>query len=467
MRTRASRRAGARTLAAAGWLAAASVWLAAAGLAHAQATDAGDTAAQPPPPPERWAVHWQATDIFQYHPAFDSAFQGPQSFDHGNHTGNTFDFTLYFGVRLWRGAEFWVDPELNQGIAPNDTLGIAGYINADGAKVGKAHPYTRFQRVFLRQTFDLPAGKGAGDAAAQDPDENVLGGPKAANRVVVTLGKYNATDIFDTNAYAHDARRDFLNWSLVDAGSFDYAADAWGYSYGAAAEWYQGPWTARFGLFDLSTVPNNQHLTPDLTQFQAIAELEHDHTLFGRKGALRATAFVTRGNMGRYTDATAIALATGQPADIAAVRRYASRPGGLVNAEQEVADGVGVFARAGYDDGTLESYEFTDIDRTVQAGVSVNGARWGRKGDTVAIAGVRNEIASQHIAFLNAGGLGILIGDGRLPNPGAERIVEAYYKASLPRGVDATLDWQHIDNPAYNTDRGPADVLSLRLHVQR
>ncbi len=442
-------------------------WLSLAASAHAQATDATDAAPKPPPPPERWAVHWQATDIFQYHPAFDSAFQGPQSFDHGNHTGNTVDITLYLGARLWPGAEFWVDPEMNQGIAPNDTLGVAGYINADGAKVGKAHPYTRFQRVFLRQTFALPGKDGAGEVEAQDPDENALGGPKPTNRVVLTIGKYNATDIFDTNAYAHDPRRDFLNWSLVDAGSFDYAADAWGYSYGATAEWYRGQWQMRFGLFDLSTVPNSSHLTPDLTQFQAIAELEHDHTLFGRKGAVRATAFLTRGRMGRYADATAIALSTGLPADIAAVRRYASRPGGLVNVEQEVADGVGVFARAGYDDGALESYEFTDIDRTVQAGVSVNGARWGRKGDTVAIAGVRNEISSDAQAFFNAGGLGILVGDGRLPHPGAERIVEAYYKAALPRGVDATLDWQHVDNPAYNTDRGPADVLSLRLHVQR
>ena len=437
-------------------------WLALAASAHGQATDATDAAPRPPPPPERWAIHWQATDIFQYHPAFDSAFQGPQSFDHGNHTGNTIDITLYLGARLWRGAEFWVNPEMNQGIAPNNTLGIAGYINADGAKVGKAHPYTRIQRAFLRQTFDLP-----GEVGAQEADENALGGPKAANRVVITLGKYNATDIFDTNAYAHDARRDFLNWSLVDAGSFDYAADAWGYSYGATAEWYQGPWAARFGLFDLSTVPNSPHLTPDLTQFQAIAELEHDHTLFGRPGAVRATAFVTRGRMGRYTDATALARATGLPADIAAVRRYDSRPGGSVNVEQEVAQGVGVFARAGFDDGTLESYEFTDIDRTVQAGVSVNGARWGRKGDTAALAAVRNEVASEHEAFFDAGGLGILVGDGRLPHPGAERIVEAYYKAALPRGVDATLDWQHVDNPGYNTDRGPADVVSLRLHVQR
>ena len=436
--------------------------LVAAGAARAQATDATDVAAAAPPPPERWAVHWQMTDIFQYHPAFHSPYEGPQSFDRGNHTGNTYDFTAYLGVRPWAGAEFWVDPELNEGIAPNDTLGIAGYVNGDGAKVGKSHPYTRFQRVFLRQTWAL------GEAAdAQAADENQLAGPKPKDRVVLTLGKYNATDIFDTNAYAHDARRDFLNWSLIDAGSFDYAADAWGYSYGATAELYRGDWQWRLGLFDLSDVPNSEHLTRDLTQFQVIGEVEHDHKLWGRPGALRATVFVSRGNMGRYADAVALARATGAPADTALVRRYASRPGGSVNLEQEVADGVGVFARAGFDDGTHESYEYTDIDRSVSAGVSVKGARWGRKDDTAAVAGVVNVVSGVHQRYLDAGGLGILIGDGRLPHPDDEHILEAYYKAGLPHAVDATLDVQAIGSPAYNRDRGPVVVFGLRLHTQR
>ncbi len=443
---------------------AAALWLSALLpiVARAQATDATNDAPGPPAAPQRWAIHAQATDIFQYHPAFASAFQGPQSFDHGNHTGNTFDATLYLGARLLPGLELWVNPEMNQGIAPNNTLGIAGYINGDGAKVGKAHPYTRIQRVFVRETVDL-----GGEVERVDPDQNVLGGSRAHDRLVFTVGKYNATDIFDTNAYAHDPRGDFLNWSLIVAGSFDYAADAWGYSYGATAEWYAGPWQARLGLFDLSDVPNSPHLTEDLSQFQTIAELEHDHTFAGRKGAVRATLFVSRGNMADYREAIADGATRGSPPDPARVRRYRSRPGGSLNLEQEVAAGVGVFARAGWDDGTLESYEYTDIDRSLSAGVSVAGARWGRKRDVLGLAGVVNDISAEHADYLDAGGLGILIGDGRLPHKSSERIFEGYYKAALAGGVELTFDAQVVGNPAYNADRGPATVLGLRLHAQR
>ena len=420
-------------------------------------------AAEPAPDVDpRWAVHAQVTDIFQYHPAFASAFQGDQSFDHHEHTGNTVDFTLYLGVRPWTGAEVWLEPETYQGIAPNDVLGIAGYVNGDGAKVGKVHPYTRIARAFVRQTVDLGPATEDGDA-----DLDQFGGKQAKDRMVFTAGKLNATDIFDTNKYAHNPRADFLNWSLIDAGSYDYAADAWGYTYGAAAEWYRGDWTFRLGLFDMSIVPNNKTLTPDLSQFQYDAEVERRFALMGRPGAARATLFVDRAEMGTYVDAVALAAATRRPADTALVRRYRSRPGGMVNVEQEIADGVGVFARAGWDDGTYESYEYTDIDRTLQAGIQVGGKRWGRKDDTVGVAGVVNAISAEHQAYLNAGGLGILVGDGKLPHPGDERIIEAYYSLALGSITHLSVDYQFIANPAYNRDRGPVHVLGLRLHLQK
>jgi high affinity Mn2+ porin len=415
-----------------------------------------------PVTPEAWAVHLQATDILQYYPAFHSAFQGPNSFRPQATTGNTVDATLYLGVKPWAGGEIWGNLEMYQGYAPNNTLGAAGYVNGDGAKVGRSHPYARIARLFIRQTFDL-----GGEADDQEADLNALGAHRTKDRVVITAGKLNATDVFDTNKYAHDPRQDFLNWSLITAGSFDYAADAWGYTYGAAAEWYRGDWAWRAGVFDLSIVPNNAVLTSDFSQFQLIGEAERRFTLGGRPGAVRLAGFVTRGGMGRYDDATALALATGKPADTALVRHYRSRPGAYLNVEQEVADGVGLFGRLGWADGTYESYEYTDIDRTAQAGVSVSGERWGRKGDTVAAAVVVNDLSSAGERYLNAGGLGILIGDGRLPHPGAERILETYYSLGLAKGMNLSLDNQLIQNPAYNRDRGPVDVVSLRLHLER
>jgi high affinity Mn2+ porin len=154
------------------------------------------------------------------------------------------------------------------------------------------------------------------------------------------------------------------------------------------------------------------------------------------------------------------------PADITAVRTYDSRPGISVNWQQQVTDSVGVFARAGWADGNIEPWDFTDIDRTVSGGLSINGKLWGRPDDTVGIAGVINGISSEHIAFLNAGGLGILIGDGALLNPGLEQILEAYYSYALTSSVKLTADYQFIANPGYNSDRGPVNVFAGRFHWQ-
>ncbi len=418
------------------------------------ATDAGST-------PQTWAIHGQLTNIWQYHPEFRSPYQGTNSLDHLEHINETTDADLYAGLSLWKGMEVWVDPEINQGIAPSDTLGVAGYVNGDGAKVGKIHPYFRIQRAFLRQTFDL-----GGDATSVDPDQLVLGKTVTANRVVVTVGKLNVTDIFDDNQYAHDSKNDFLNWSMIDAGSFDYAADAWGYSFGGAVEWYQGDWTLRGGLFDLSTAPNGKDLTPWLGQFQTLLELERRFKLGGQDGKLKVTGFMTRGRMGGFADAIALSNVTNMPADTGLVRKYRSRFGVSVNYEQQIRDGVGFFARTGADQGNYEPYEYADIDDTVQAGFSFSGKKWGRKDDTFAIAGVVNQISKLHQEYLDDGGLGILVGDGKLPHPGPEEILETYYSIGVTKGVHVTLDFQGVENPAYNRDRGPVPVLSARLHGQ-
>jgi high affinity Mn2+ porin len=170
--------------------------------------------------------------------------------------------------------------------------------------------------------------------------------------------------------------------------------------------------------------------------------------------------------MGDYSDAVALAQATGQPADITAVRSYTSRPGVSMNVEQQVNDNFGVFFRAGWADGHKEAWDFTDIDRTVQGCVSINGKSWGRPGDTIGIAGIVNGISNDHIAFLNAGGIGILIGDGQLTNYGTEKILEAYYSYAMTPSTRFTLDYQLVGNPGYNADRGPTNIFAARAHWQ-
>ena len=197
-------------------------------------------------------------------------------------------------VRPWQGAEIWIDPEIDQGFDLGNSFGVAGYLSGEAYKVGENDPYYRMPRAFFRQTMNL-----GGETEKLDPDLNQLGGTQTANRLVFTVGKYSVVDIFDNNRYAHDPRNDFLNWSLVDGGAFDYAADAWGSTYGATVEWYQDWWTIRAGLFDLSLSPNGIPLDNRLLQqAQFVTELEERHTLWDQPGKLKFLYWLTRGNLG-------------------------------------------------------------------------------------------------------------------------------------------------------------------------
>ena len=465
-------------------LAAAALWLAltaapTVALAAPQPAGGGEPASSQPPQAEQangaadqpndndahsdrwWAIQLQGTDVFQYKPSMRSPYEGPNSLPGAVERANTLDASLIVGLRPWKGAQFWFDEDMNQGFAPGNTLGVAGFVNGEGAKVGHASPYYRLQRYYYRQTIAL----GGGDADV-DPDMMEFGGKTTQNRIVVTVGKFSLTDVMDDNVYAHDPKNDFLNWAIIDTGSWDYAADAWGFSEGGVVEWYQGDWTLRGGVMKMSTIPNAPELTPHFGQFQWNGEVELRQKWLGRDGKVKLLGFVSRGMMGRFDDAVALAEATGQPADTAPVRHFRSRLGISLNVEQPVSDTAGFFLRAGSSQGQFEPYEYADIDQTVAGGASIKGDKWGRKDDTFAVALVVNGISKSHEAYLDAGGLGILVGDGKLPHPGPESILEAYYSLGVFKGVHLTLDSQTVMNPAYNRDRGPAEVIGLRIHGQ-
>jgi high affinity Mn2+ porin len=409
---------------------------------------------------EMFGVHGQFTYVEQETSGFSAPYRGPNSLS-PNSGAETTDATLYVGARLWPGAEAWLNGELDQGHGLDDTLGAAGFPSGEAYKVGRNQPYLRLQRAFVRQTFNLQNASEQVEAAA-----NQLRASQSNDRVVITIGKFSVVDIFDTNRYAHDSRGDFLNWTMIDTGTFDYAADAWGYTAGAAIEWYTHSWTLRGGLFDLSDVPNSVHLEPGFHEFQVDLELEHRHEIAGRAGRVLLTAFESRGRMGLLDEAIAVAANSGAPVDIAALRRYRGRGGLSLSLEQELAPELGAFIRAGKAAGNVETYEFTDVDRTLAVGLSLQGSRWHRANDTVGIAAVNNAISGEREAYLNAGGLGILVGDGRLPHPGPERIIESYYSAAVFNFARLSLDYQWIDHPAYNRDRGPVSVIAVRLHAQ-
>jgi high affinity Mn2+ porin len=399
-----------------------------------------------------FAVHGQLTYVEQDTSNFNAPYRGRNSLSPGRGAETT-DATLYVGARLWSGAEAWIDEEIDEGHGLDDTLGVAGFPSGEAYKVGRNAPYFRTPRAFIRQTLDL-----GGDPQAVDAAANQLSGERAANRVVITLGKLSVVDLFDTNQYAHDPRGDFLNWAAIDAGTFDYAADAWGYSVGAAVEWYQGPWTTRLGVFDLSDVPNSPHLDPGFHEFQALVEGERRLAIHGHAGRVVLTAYESRGRMGLLDSA--------DPPDIAAVRQYRGRGGASLDLEQELSPDLGAFLRIGKAAGNVETYEFTDIDRSQAAGLSLRGTRWQRPSDTVGLAVIDDEISAARERFLDAGGLGILVGDGRLPHPGPEHILETYYSLGVLGCAHLTLDYQWIAHPAYNRDRGPVSVLAVRAHAE-
>jgi high affinity Mn2+ porin len=343
----------------------------------------------------------------------------------------------------------------------SNTLGVAGFPSGEAYKVGKSKPYFRLQRAFFRQRFDL-----GGDSHPVIPGANELGGTQTADNVTLTVGKFSVVDIFDSNAYAHDPRGDFLNWSVIDAAAFDYAADAWGYTVGGAVEWAHSWWTVRGGFFDLSDVPNSKTLEPGFKEFALIGEIEGRYELGGHSGKLKVLGFLNHGRMGSYRDAVSLGHATGAAPDTALVRHFASRPGLALNLEQEIRPDLGVFARLSVNDGSKEAYEFTDVNRSASVGFLLKGNQWNRADDSVGLAVAANGISAAARAYFAAGGLGILIGDGQLPHAGGENIVETFYSMRVVKHFTVSANYQYVVHPAYNRDRGPVSVFALRVHAE-
>ena len=425
---------------------------------HAGAVRADD-AGQAQPADESWGLHVQATNVSQWHPAFNASYSGQNSLNPASSSAETSDVTLFAGTRFW-GGELWINPEIDQGFGLSNTLGMAGYPSGDAYKVGANAPYQRLPRLFYRKTINL-----GGEVKQVESGLNQLAGTQSADNVILTMGKFSVVDVFDTNAYAHDPRADFMNWSVVESGAFDYAADAWGYTYGASAEWTQSRWTFRGGVFALSKTPNSTKIDPTFNQHEYVGEVEERHRLFGHDGKLKLLAFVNDGLMGSYADALRLASQTNSTPDTALVRRGNTNSGLALNLEQELTSDLGAFARASYNDGAEQAFDFTEINRSVAAGFSLKGGRWNRPGDTFGFAAVANGLSGAARDYFAAGGMGILIGDGAL-NYGLEKIVETYYSLQATRNFFVTFDYQYVTNPAYNQDRGPVNIYGMRLHFE-
>ncbi len=414
------------------------------------------------PETEDWNAKYQATYVWQEKRPFSASYSGQNSLSPERAKSYSFTGTVALGFRPWSGGELYFDPEVAQGVPLSHLTGFGGFTNGEIVRVSGPTPTFYRARLFLRQTW----GMGGGSEKVES-DANQLAGSVDKRRVVLTAGNLSVLDVFDDNAYSHDPRTQFLNWALMTHGAYDFAADARGYTWGAALEYFHEDWAIRTGRFIQPKEPNQLPLDPRIFRhFGDQIELERTHAFGDQLGKLRLLAYRNRAVMSRYDDALDLAARTGTTPDINAVRTGEQVKKGVgINLEQSVSTDVGVFARAMWADGQTETYAFTEIDRSLSAGALIRGGAWGRGQDSVGLAFARNGLSNAHRDYLAAGGLGFFIGDGRL-NYRTENILEVFYGLRVVKSAWITFDMQRVGNPAYNADRGPVNVGTIRLHIE-
>lgn len=408
---------------------------------------------------QRWSFHVQSTEMMLGQPGFRSPYAGANSIEPDDNFRQTTTLDVFLGARLWPGGEVYADVEYYQGFGFANTHGIAAFPNAEGSKVGQRYGDGTLPHLFFRQTWGF-----GGEQEDLEGDQLQLAEKVNVSRLTFTFGRLETGDQFDVNAYAHDARKQFINWALVNNGAYDYAGDSYGYIEGATLELNQKQWALRYGIFDVPRVSNgfakDGHF---LKAWQQVLELEERYKVFDQSGKIRLLGWLERAHMGSYRETLA------NPAfmeDITKTERYRYQYGFALNVEQQITDDVGAFLRASWRDGQSEVWQYTDIDQSVSGGVQIKGELWARKNDTVGIAGIIDGISAAHRDFLAAGGLGPLIGDGKLPHYSLEKVMEIYYDIAVTKFFHLALDYQFVADPAYNSDRGPINIFSARFHFQ-
>ncbi len=419
---------------------------------------------------QTWNWHVQNTDIVQGYPPFAAKYYGPNSLPSGGQARETVSLDLMAGVRLWPGAEAHVDGLMWQGFGLADTEGVEGFPNGEAYRLGTRVPEGNLARLFIRQTIGF-----GGEQEDVPDDELTLAGKQDISRLTLTLGRMSAGDIFDRNAYANDPRTQFMNWAFVNNEAWDYPADSLGYTTGLTVELNQPKWTLRYGFFQVPRYQNS--LTAEdqilkwpyvssaqdgrvLLAWGMVTEIERRYSANDHPGTIRLLAYLNRADRGSYQEAVDSPT---RPADISAANKYRVTYGFGLNLEQEIVKSVGVFSRLGWNNGQSEAWMFSDVDCAASLGLSIKGESWHRPEDTIGLGGAFSGISKAEQEFFEAGGLGILAGDGHL-NYGWEKLLETYYNFQIWKSIHATVDYQFISNPAFNRDRGPVSVFGLRLH---
>lgn len=409
---------------------------------------------------QRFNWHFQQTVISQYHPTFHAPYSGVNSLQPKEETASSLTTTLFLGLRLWTHSAFYFNPELAGGSGFSAARGIAGFSNGETFRIGSPAPAIYVGRAYFKQSIPL--------SKEYDMDEDDLNQLRARHykrQVNIVLGKYSVADFFDCNSFSHDPRTQFMNWSLMSTGAWDYPANTRGYTIGGLIEYASPKFEARAGLNLVPRSANGPDLDDNFQQANAsTVEFQYNYAIKNNGGKIRLLLFYNNAPMGVYSRA----VLNPDTTDVTLSRAYGhSKYGAGINLEQNLGSWIGLFARASWNDGKCETWAFTEIDQSVQLGLSLDGKKWKRKNDLLGLAAVVNGISAEHQAYLSKGGYGFIIGDGHL-HYAPEMITELYYAFSLKKyATTISPGYQLIVNPAYNADRkGPVSVFSLRIHVQ-
>ena len=405
----------------------------------------------------------QATIIDQGVLPFHSPYRDANSFKANGDNQISQTYGLYLGSQLTTRLQFYFDVEMFKGEGISNGTGLGGLTDGDVIRSGSAQlakaPYVA--RAYFRYVVPLsPETERAERAMDQMP------GPEPVRRLEIKVGKFATNDDFDQNRYANSTRTQFLNWSLWNNTAWDFAADTRGFSYGLLLAWVTPAWTVRVGSLMMPTVANGNTLDEHIWQARGDnVELTLRRSSWGT--VVRLLGYVNQARMGIYRDAIAKAQETGTTPDI----KKDDHPGRIkwgvgLNLDQPLADEgeTGVFARLGWNDGKTETFAFTEVDRIATIGLQLSGVHWGRPRDVVGIAYAFDGLSPEHRHYLQRSGAGFVLGDGKL-SFALEQILEVYYRVQLLRYVQTSLDYQYIQNPGYNRDRGPAHVIGGRLRV--
>lgn len=415
-----------------------------------------------------WANHFQMTVIAQSHSGFKSAYSGDKSLADSAEIGATsLTSTLFLGRKLWKGAALYFNPEVSGGRGLSYATGVAGALNGETYRVGAVEPQIFIARAYFQQ--HIPLGNTTYEEV--EDDVNQIKDKMPTSRITLSAGKFAIADFYDDNTYSKDPRTQFFNWSLWANGAWDYPANTRGYTMGVIAEMIKPTWALRLSSVAVPRIANFHAMEYNIHAHSETFEFQHKFFINRRPGNFRFIASSTRSKAPSYTDGLK-AIANNDTFLLNVIEgnvennKYGGSKYGLgLNVEQELTNEIGFFSRAGWNDGKYVSWAFTEIDQTLSLGVSVKGNKWKRPNDVYGIAAVINGISKEHRNFLKAGGYGFIIGDGKL-NYGNEAIIETYYNVKLSGFFCLTFDYQFVNHPAYNRDRGPVHVFGIRGHIE-